>query len=169
MKLVLLVSEERLSAAAVAAVAVAFAFASGFSGLSRRSACFFIGELGEKRLSGEVVSTLFVNAEELNGEHIAFLNDVFNLFNELVGKILDVAQTFLAGSELNERADRDDTGYLAGVNCAFFGLEADRIDHCLCGKTAVAINSGDIDRAIVLDVDLRASVSNNLLDRKSVG
>ena len=122
-----ILSAEGTALTALATLATVGTILTGSTGRT-----LFAFQLRQESLSGQVVTALFVNAHELNGQLVAFLHYVFNLFYETVGQILDMAHTFLAGSKLNECADGDDTGNLTGISCAYLGLEADCFDLTLC-------------------------------------
>lgn len=72
-------------------------------------------------------------------------------------------ETFLAGSDLDERADRDDSGYSAVVDFTGNRLKDDALDDLLSGVSGIRVDGGDEDISGLLDVDLRAGVGGDLL------
>jgi len=75
-----------------------------------------------------------------------------------------VYKTLLTGSDLNESTDGDDSGNTAGVDLAYLGLKYDTVDNGLSCVSRITVNCCNIDSTVILDVDLGAGVSNDLLD-----
>ena len=75
----------------------------------------------------------------------------------------------MAGSNLNECADGQDSYDLAVVQLADFGNEADVVNDLLSSVSSSGVNSGDEDGAIILDVNLGTGVSADLLDGLAAG
>ena len=110
-------------------------------------------------LAREVESALFVSTEELNLDSVANVANVFNLFCALVVKLGDVNHTFLLGSELNERTDRDDSCNNTFVDCAYFGLEDDTFDYLLSSLDGSLFDTGNEYGTVVFDVNLSTCFS----------
>jgi len=115
-------------------------------------------------LFGEVHSALLVNAEELDLDNVAFADNVLNLLNAEVFELGDVNHTFLTGSKFNESSDRNDLCNLTLVDSADLGLEYDALDDLLSSESAVAVDRGDEYATVVLDIDLSAGISDDLLN-----
>ena len=82
----------------------------------------------------------------------------------MVLELGDVDHAVLAGSELHECADGQDADDLAVIQLADLGNEADVVDHLLGHIAGGCVGRSNVDRAVVVNVDLRAGLSNNLLD-----
>ena len=97
----------------------------------------------------------------------AYQRDVLDAFGALILQLGDVNHPFLAGSVLDERTDRNDPGDRRVVGLADHRLEHDRLDDRLRTVDALLLDGGDIDRTVVLDIDLGAGIGDDLLDHLS--
>ena len=70
----------------------------------------------------------------------------------------------LAGGQLHKGAELEDADHLAVVQAAHLGDEDDGLDHLLGGVAAGGVGGGDVDGAVVLNVDLGAGLVGDLLD-----
>ena len=87
----------------------------------------------------------------------------------MIGQLGDVDHTVLAGGQLHKRAELEDAHHLAVVQLPHLGHEDDGLDGLLGGVAGGLVHTGDIDRAVVLDVDLGAGVGADLLDDLAAG
>ena len=120
-------------------------------------------------LAAEVCTALLVEAHELDPSVIAQVQNVLDLLNAAVLQLGDVNHAVVTGSNLNECADGQDADDLAVVQLANLGDEADVVDHLLGSVSSSGVDSGDEDGAIVLDVNLGAGVSADLLNGLAAG
>ena len=73
-------------------------------------------------------------------------------------------QTVLAGGQLHEGAEGHQAHDAAIVQRADLGDEHDVVDALLRDGAALRVGGGDVDGAVVVDVDLRAGVGDDLLN-----
>ncbi|CCZ19729.1 putative uncharacterized protein [Candidatus Apopatosoma intestinale] len=78
-------------------------------------------------------------------------------------------KTFLSGSNLNKSADGDNPCYGAVVAATLYRLEYDGIDDSLGILCGLLVNCENINRAVILDINLSACLGNNLLDYLAAG
>src|SRR5208283_3577854 len=76
----------------------------------------------------------------------------------------DVDEAVLGAEEIDEGPKLDGLDDRAVVNRPDFRLRGDRLDPVYCGLDLGAVAGGDLYGAIVLDVDLGASLFDNLAD-----
>ena len=77
----------------------------------------------------------------------------------------DVAEPLLARQDFNESAEVHDARDPALVDSADFHIAHDVLDDLLRLLCALAVRRRDEDRAVLLDVDLRTRLVDDLLDR----
>src|SRR5690606_12829299 len=128
---------------------------------NRPSGRFFIrrcvpGSGSVYRLHAEADAALLVDLEHLHLDHIAFLELVADLLDALVGDLRDVHQAIATRQDGDERAEVHQLRHLALVDAADFHVRGDLLDLLLRGFAGVAINGGDLDGAVILDLDHRA-------------
>src|SRR3546814_14565207 len=75
----------------------------------------------------------------------------------------------LAAHEVHERAEIDDVDDLAVVNLADFGLFDDALDPDARRLDLADVGRGDLDHALVIDVDLGAGGGDDLADHLAAG
>ena len=92
--------------------------------------------------AAEVCTTLLIEAHKLNPSHIAQVQHVLNLLNAAVLQLGDVHHSVVTGSNLYECANGQDANYLAVVELANLGNEADVVHHLLGSVSGSGINSG---------------------------
>src|SRR3546814_733302 len=100
---------------------------------------------------------------------LAFGDDVGGLFDPLVLHLGDVDEAVLAAHEVHERAEIDDVDDLAVVNLADFGLFDDALDPDARRLDLADVGRGDLDHALVIDVDLGAGGGDDLADHLAAG
>src|SRR5260370_5307619 len=103
-------------------------------------------------LHAELDLAAIVKAEDLDLDLVAHLDDIGDLADALRRQLADMDETVLGAEEVHEGAEIDDLDHLAVVDDAEFGLRddaADPVDRRLGG---VAVDRGDLDRAVILDV-----------------
>ena len=82
----------------------------------------------------------------------------------MVGQLGDVHKTVLTGSQLHEGTEGHQAHHAAVVQLAHLGDEHDVIDALLGGITGGGIRRGDVDGAVIVNVDLGAGIGHDLLD-----
>ena len=97
------------------------------------------------------------------------LQHVVDAADAVVVQLADVAQAVAAGHDLDERAEILDRRDLAVVDLADLDLLAEGLDLGQRGLGAGGVAVRDVDRAVVVDVDLRAGRFLNALDRLAAG
>ena len=110
----------------------------------------------EKSLHGEANTPLFVGFDHLDAHLLAFLQIVGNLVDAFVGDLADVKETVLAGEQLNDGAEVEQTLDRAFVDLTDFDFGRDELDATAGLFDAGRIGARDRDRAVVFDIDRRA-------------
>ena len=78
-------------------------------------------------------------------------------------------EAVLGAEEVDEGAEVDDLHHGALVDLADLGLGGDRLDPVQRGGDRLAVGRGDLDRAVVVDVDLGAGLLDDLADDLAAG
>src|SRR5262249_37769688 len=99
---------------------------------------------------------LVVDRNNLHLKFVAHLANVLDPADILVVQLADMAQAVAARQNLDERAKLLDRSHPTFVHLADANFLADRLDLLRGRFRAGRIQAGDINRAIVLDVDLGA-------------
>src|SRR5260221_4965528 len=105
-----------------------------------------------------------IEAEHLDLDLIAHLDDVGDLADALRRELADMDEAVLGAKEVHEGAEIDDLDDLAVVDHADLRLgddASDPVDRRLGGGF---IDRGDLDRAVILDIDLGAGGLADLAD-----
>src|SRR5207247_9222843 len=105
-----------------------------------------------------------VEAEDLDLARVADLDDIVDLADALRRQLADMDEPVARAEEVHEGAEIDHLDDLAVVDDAEFGLgddAADPVDRRLRG---VGVDRGNLDRAVVIDVDLGAGRLDDLAD-----
>ena len=76
----------------------------------------------------------------------------------------DVNKSLFAGSDFNECAEAHKTGYNARINRADFRVVCDCFDHCESAFCVIEVDSGNINSAVLFNVNLTVAFSANLLN-----
>src|SRR5215217_8238806 len=135
--------------------------------------CFFALDF----LAGGLVDDLhrqadlaaLVKAQQLDPDLVAFLDDVGGLGDALFGQLADVNQAILGAEEVHERAEIGGLDHGTLIDGADFGFVGDRADPLDGGFNLRAVRRGDLDRAVVFDVDLGAGLFDDLADHLAAG
>src|SRR5690606_34034229 len=157
----------RTTTIAVASAPAAFAITSGLTrrtGVFELLAGFLIDDAHRQANLAPVV-----DLEDLDLHFLAFGDDVGRLLDPLVLHLGDVDEAVLAAHEVHERAEVDDVDDLAAVDLADLGLLDDAEDPLLRRLDLVEIGRGDLDHALVVDVDLGSGLGNDLADHLAAG
>src|SRR5260221_1015864 len=120
-------------------------------------------------LHAELDLAAIVEAEDLDLDLVADLDDISDLADALRRQFADMDETVLGAEEVNEGDEIDDLHDLAVVDDAELGLRDDAanpVDRRLGG---IAVDRSDLDRAVILDVDLGAGDLADLTDHLAAG
>src|SRR5690606_14895451 len=124
---------------------------------------FLAGRLIDN-LHGQANLAALIKAHQLNEHLIAFLDDIGGLLNALLSKLRDVNEAVARTEEVHECTEVSGLDDRAFVDLANFRLGYDRVDPLLGRLDLLAAGRGDLDGAIVFDVDLGASLLDDLAD-----
>src|SRR5581483_8198925 len=110
-----------------------------------------------------------VDLEDLDADLVALLEDVAHALDALARDLRDVEEPVGAGHDLHEGAEVDDLPHLALVDLPDLGLGRDPQDPVdrLLHRGAVA--RGDLNGAVVLDVDRAAGLLDERADDLAAG
>ncbi len=115
-------------------------------------------------LHAELDLAAVVEAENLDLDLVADLDDVGDLADALRRQLADVDEAVARSEEVHEGAEIDDLDDLAVVDDAELRLgddAADPVDRRLRG---IGVDRRDLDRAVILDIDLGAGHLADLAD-----
>src|SRR5262249_22138987 len=156
--------------AALAALALAPVLLRGTTAfLRRRGPALALGLLPQQRLARQLDAVVLVDGDHLHLDLVAELDHVLDLADVLVIQLADVTQTVAARRDLDEGPEILDRGDLTLVDAADADLLGDRLHLGPRRFGLGAVHVPDKHRAIVLDVDLRAGLLLNGLDRLAAG
>ena len=118
--------------------------------------------------TAELDAATVIDSKALDLHLVADLADILDCANALVGEFRDMAETILAGKDLDERAEFLDTGDGALVYLARLGFRRDGVHLGLghCHHVAGGGEDGhDAKVALFLDVDLGARLLADAANR----
>src|SRR5215468_2401704 len=115
-------------------------------------------------LHGQAHLAALVEAQELDLDLVAFLDDVGHLLHAARRELADVHEPVLGAEEVHERTEVDDLHHRAVVDVTDLWLGGDRLDPVDRRLDGLALGGRDLDGAIVLDVDLGAGLLHDLAD-----
>src|SRR5262249_14935803 len=143
--------------------------------LARRVACIRLplrlpaGLLFETLLAREANLPRLVDLEDLYVDDVALRQHVGDLADPLVRELRDVHQPVGAGHDLDERSEVDDLAHRTTIDLADLGIgreAANAVDGPLHRRP---VGRRDVDRAVVLDVDLDAGLLDDAADDLPTG
>src|SRR5262245_8154280 len=108
-----------------------------------------------------------VAAEQLHPDLVAFLDHLVDGLGPAFGKLRDVHQAVAGAEEIHEGAELHDLDDLALVDLADLGLGGDAFDAVDRRADLLGVGRGDLDRAVVGDVDLGARFRHDLADYRA--
>ncbi len=114
--------------------------------------------------AGKTHPALFIHPQALHPNLVTKLNDVFGLLDAEIGQLADVHQAVFARQEFNERTKVLNRNDFAAIDLADFSLGAHADDGITGNLHALFRHRVDVDRAVILDVDLAARLFDKLLD-----
>ena len=115
-------------------------------------------------LHGQTDLAAIVKAQQFDPDFLTFAQNIGRMVQAAVLDLADVHQTIALAKEVHEGAEIDDLHDLAFVNRAFFRLGHNRVDHVIGFLDRLAVRAGDLDDAIVIDIDLGARHFNDFTD-----
>src|SRR5690554_4185146 len=129
---------------------------------------FLAGRLVDD-LHGQADLAALVEAEQLDPDLVPFLDHIGGLGDAGFGQLADVDQTVLGAEEVHEGAEigsLDDGALVDGAHFGFVGDRADPLD----GRFDLgAVRGRNLDRAVIVDVDLGAGLLDDLADHLAAG
>src|SRR5262249_11424299 len=123
-----------------------------------------LAKLFHRGLAGELDAAGVVDEDHLHLDLVADLHVILDSLDILIRQLADMAQAVGLGRDLDERAeilDRDDHTV---VDLADLYLRGHRFDNVARLLGGFPVHGADIDRAVILDVDIGAGVFLDLLD-----
>ena len=117
-----------------------------------------------RRLARQLDAPLVVNQDDLDAHFVADVDDVGDAVDVVVRQLAYVAQAVGLGCDLDERAEFLDRDDLPGVDAADFDLGGHGLDDVAAFLCGGAVDAGDEDGAVVLDIDLAAGLFLDTLD-----
>src|SRR5262249_2477209 len=105
-------------------------------------------------LHGKPHLAAVIEAQELHIDLLAFLDDIAHRLGTALGQLGDVYEAVLGAEEVHEGAELHDLDHLALVNAADLGLGGNGPDAAERRLDRLTLGGGDLDGAVVLDVDL---------------
>src|ERR1700733_6277783 len=118
--------------------------------------------LGFEVLAGHLIDRLhrqprlaaIVEAEQLDLDLVAFLDDVGGLLHAVGRELADVDETILGAEEIYERAELHHLDHGAVIDMAELRIGGDRLDPLDRSLHRLAVVGGNLHGAVVLDIDL---------------
>src|SRR4030088_1508279 len=110
-----------------------------------------------------------VEAEQLDLDLVAFLDDVGGLLHTAGRELADVDEAVLGAEEIHEGAELHYLDHGAVVDLAELRIGGDRLDPLDGGLDRFAVGGGDLHRAVVVDVDLGAGLLDDFADHLAAG
>src|SRR5579863_4061712 len=124
----------------------------------------------EHRFARQVQPPLAIDFGDFNGDLVADVDHVFHALDALRRQLADVHETFLTGKDLHECTDRDNARDGSDVGFADDHLFGEILDDLFGFVAGLAVQRGDVDGSVVLDVDLRhAGIGDDLVDHLAAG
>src|ERR1700704_7192467 len=144
-------------------------------GFARRSLGRLL--LGLEVLAGRLVDYLHrqprlaavVEAEQLDLDLVAFLDDVGGLLHAVRRELADVDETVLGAEEVHERAELHHLDDGAVIDQAELRIGGDRLDPLDRGLDRLSLGGGDLHGAVIVDIDLGAGLLDDFPDHFAAG
>src|SRR5690606_10876831 len=129
----------------------------------------FLAGLLVNDLHGEPHLAALVEAHQLDPHLVAFLDDIGGLLDALRRELRDVDEAVLGAEEVDEGAEVGGLDDRTLVDLADFRLGNDGVDPLLRRFDLLGVGRSDLDRAVILDVDLRTGLFDDLADHLAAG
>src|SRR5262245_2168574 len=120
-------------------------------------------------LHGQAHLAAVVEAEQLDEDLLSLLHHLADGLGPPLRQLRDVHEAVLLAEEVHERAELHDLHDLALVDRSDLGLGGDGLDAGERRLDRLALGGGDLDGAVVLDVDLGAALGHDLADHRAAG
>lgn len=117
--------------------------------------------------SGQFNFSARIDSEDFNENLFAFFEDIGDVIDVSVGEFGDMDHAVGAGEDFDESAEVHNFFDGTEVDVPDFSLAGDTVDHVDSFLQADAVVCGDLDGAVVLDIDLCAGGSADVSDRFS--
>src|SRR5262249_45948742 len=118
----------------------------------------------QQRLARQLHPVLIVDGYDLDLKHVSHLADTLHLVDIFVVELADMAEAVAARENLDEGAEVLDRGDAALVDLADLDLLGNCFDLGPGGLGAGGVEVGNVNRAVVVDVDLGPGDFLNALD-----
>src|SRR5690606_6632070 len=138
----------RTSATVAAAAPAVEATAAAWPWLARRTRCDLAFQFGPDQVDLAAV----IDGVDLDPDAVAFLEEVADVVDALLGDLAYVQQAIGAGEERDEGAELRDLGDLPVVLLAQFGRRRQRLDPSLDGLGCLRVLGVDADGAVLADL-----------------
>src|SRR5450432_2263140 len=163
------------SAASVAAISAMTPIVASLAAIgplhiaAHRCAGLDFAALLEGRLARKLHSPFVVDADALHPNHLANLRDVFGAVDPEISQLRNVHQAVLARENFDERAEFFDRNDATVIGLADFHFPGHAADDFFRARHALAAGRVDVHGAVVFDVNLRAGLGHDPLDRLAAG
>src|SRR3989344_1076771 len=118
-------------------------------------------------LDGKTDAALLVHFQHLDADDLALAQLVADVLDALARDLRDVHQAVLAGQDGDEGAEVHELGNLAFVDHADFDIRGELLDAAHGFLRGIVVGRGDLDRAVVLDVDGAAGLLGERADGRA--
>src|SRR5581483_4675025 len=125
--------------------------------------------LFERLFAAELDLSLFVDVQDFHHHLVALAQHVADTPDALGRELRDMQQAVGAGENFHESAEVDDLSHRTAVNLSDFRLRDNALDHLDRAAARRLVVRCDHDRAVVLDVDLYASLLDDAADDLASG
>src|SRR5438093_1446372 len=110
-----------------------------------------------------------VNADALDPDFVADLDDVLGLFDAEVGQFADVHETVLAREDFDEASEFFDRDDLSAIDFAHFDFRGHALDGFAGNLHALGGDGVNLHRTVIFDVNLAARLINDAFDILAAG
>src|SRR5690606_36136616 len=117
--------------------------------------------LGQERLAAETGLAVTLHTEALDLDDIPLGQHIARVLHPDVVDLRDVEQRLVVRQNFHERAEVDDTLDRALVDLARLRLRREPFDDLDGASHRFRIRTGDVDRAVVLDIDCASGLLGN--------
>src|SRR5438477_12942164 len=117
------------------------------------------GTFFERGFPAQFHAALVVDADAFHPDHFAHLCDVFGAIDAEICQLGNVHETVLARKHFDERAEFFDRNDTAMIGLPDFYLARHAADDFLRARHALRTRRVNVDRAVVLDINFRASLA----------
>src|SRR5207302_6719706 len=123
-----------------------------------------LGQLADGLTARQVEAPALVDLDHLDHDLVADVHDILDLIHPVLGQLADAHQPLLLGQDLDEGPEGHQPGHLALVDLADLEIVGEVVDHGDRLLARRSVGRGDEHAPVVLDVDLRAGLLDDLAD-----